>query len=60
MNQCPPGPQVFHLGRLEFVENSRRFSRMNFNRQCQQFIAGVINPCNGEITKKPKIFRRRR
>jgi hypothetical protein len=35
MNQCPPGPQVFHCGCLNFFENSRRYSRMNIYRRCQ-------------------------
>ncbi len=40
---------------------------MNIYRRChklfsgvndtgEKFIAGVINPCHGEITKQPKIF----
>jgi hypothetical protein len=29
MNQCPPGPQVFHWSHFEFFENLRRYSRIN-------------------------------
>ncbi len=29
MNECPPGPQVFHWGCFEFFENSQRYSRMS-------------------------------
>jgi hypothetical protein len=55
MNQCPPGPQVFHWGRFEFFQNSRRYSRINVYHRCQRhrrkavvtdtgekFIAGVV------------------
>jgi hypothetical protein len=34
MNQCPPGPQVFHWDRFEFV---RKFAEIFI------FIAGVID-----------------
>ncbi len=36
MNQCPPGPQVFHWSRFDFFENSRRYSRMNVYHRCQR------------------------
>jgi hypothetical protein len=60
MNQCPPGPQLFSWGRFEFF---RKFTEIFANEYfCsavgEKFIAGAINPCHGEITKKPNIFRR--
>jgi hypothetical protein len=68
MNQCPPGPQVFCWGRLEFF---RKFAEIFANEYVdtgdklfngvndtgEKFIASVvINLCHGEITKKHKIF----
>jgi hypothetical protein len=37
MNQCPPGPQVFHWGRFEFF---RKFVEIFVN---EYFIAGVFD-----------------
>jgi hypothetical protein len=73
MNQCPPGPQVFHWGRFEFF---RKFAEIFGNEylspvsltpaiNCSKVsttpaknlspvsLTPVINPCHGEITKKP-------
>ncbi len=78
MNQCPPGPQVFHWGRFEFC---RKFAEIFANEylspvsttpaiNCSAVsttpaknlspvsTTPAINPCHGEITKKPKRFRR--
>jgi hypothetical protein len=63
MNQCPPGPQVFHRGRFEFF---RKFANeylspvsLTPSINCSAVsTTPAINPCHGEITKKPKIFRR--
>jgi hypothetical protein len=78
MNQCPPGPQVFHWGRFEFF---RKFAEIFANEylspvsltpaiNCSAVsttptknfspvsTTPAINPFHGEITKKPKIFRR--
>jgi hypothetical protein len=30
MNQCPPGPQVFHWSLFDFFENSLRYSRLMY------------------------------
>jgi hypothetical protein len=38
MNQCPPGPQVFHWGRFEFF---RKFVEIFANDTGEKFIAGV-------------------
>jgi hypothetical protein len=78
MNQCPPGPQVFHWGRFEFF---RKFAEIFANEYLSQVsttpaincsevsttpaknlspvsTTPANNPCDGEITKKPNIFRR--
>ncbi len=76
MNQCPPGPQVFHWGRFEFF---RKFSEIFANEYLISLTPAIncsavsatpaknllpvsltppINPCHGEINKKPIIFRR--
>ncbi len=48
MNQCPPGPQVFHWGRFEFFKKIRGDIR--------EWLTPAINPCHGEITKKPNTL----
>ncbi len=70
MNQCPPGPQVFHWGRFELF---RKFAEIYANEylspvsttpaiNCSAVsttpanLTPAINPCQGEITKKPKFF----
>ncbi len=65
MNQCPPGPQVFHWGHIEFF---RKFAEIFANKYLSPVsltpaiiwsavsTTPAINPCHGEITKKPKIF----
>jgi hypothetical protein len=49
MNQCPPGPKVFHWGRFQFFRKTIQWCQRHRRK---------INPCHGEITKNPKIFRR--
>jgi hypothetical protein len=55
MNQCPPGPQVFHWGRFEFFQKfaeifangdtgDKLFSGVNDTGE--KFIAGVIDTGN--------------
>ena len=57
MNQCPPGPQVFHWGRFEFF---RKFTEIFANGD--KLFSGVkdtgekCNHCHGEITKKSTFF----
>jgi hypothetical protein len=74
MNQCPPGPQVFHWGRFEFFQKfgeilaNEYLSPVSINCSAVSMTLAknlspvsttpAINPCHGEITKKPKIFRR--
>ena len=65
MNQCPPGPQVFHWGRFECFQ---KFAETFVNEylspvsltpviNCSAVsTTPAINPCHGEITKKPKKF----
>jgi hypothetical protein len=54
MNLCPSGPQVFHWGRFEFF---RKFSEIFANEYLSPvLLTPAINPCHGEITKKPKLF----
>ncbi len=72
MNQCPPGPQVFRWGRFEFfrkfaeifaneylspVLNCSAVSTTPAKNLSPVSTTPVINPCHGEIIKKPKIFR---
>jgi hypothetical protein len=66
MNQCPPGPQVFHWGRFEFFG---KFGEIFTNELTPAITClavsttpaknvspmsttPAINPCHGEITKK--------
>jgi hypothetical protein len=63
MNQCLPGPQVFHWGRFEFF---RKFGTGDTGDTGDKLFSGVndtgenlwpvsmkpaINPCHGEIIK---------
>ncbi len=64
--QCPPGPQVFHWGCFEFVQKFAEIFAINCSvvsmtpakNLSPVSTTPAINPCHGEITKKPKIFRR--
>jgi hypothetical protein len=59
INQCPPGPQVGAV--LNFFKNSRRYSVVSTTPAKNLSLVSTtqaINPCHGEMTKKPKIFRR--
>ncbi len=60
MNQCPPGPPVLRWGCFEFFSKIR-------GDICEWILTPAINcsavsttpainPCQGEITQKPKIF----
>jgi hypothetical protein len=40
MNQCPPGPQVFHWGRFEFFRNFSEIFANEYDTG-KKFIAGV-------------------
>ena len=77
MNQCPPGPQVFHWGRFEFFQKfaeifaNEYLSPVSLTPAINCLVVSTtpaknlspvsttpaINPCHGELTKKPKIFR---
>jgi hypothetical protein len=41
MNQCPPGPQVFHWGRSEFFRKFAEIFASGVNDTGEKFIAGV-------------------
>jgi hypothetical protein len=41
MNQCPPGPQVFHWSHFEFDTGNKLFSGVNDTGE--KFIAGVVD-----------------
>jgi hypothetical protein len=46
MNQCPPGPQVFHWGRFEFIAGVNDTGEKLFsgvNDTSEKFIAGVVD-----------------
>ncbi len=73
MNQCPPGHQVFHWGHFEFfwkfaeIFANEYLSPVSIKCSAVSLTLAknlstvsttpVINPCHGEITKRPKIVR---
>jgi hypothetical protein len=42
MNQCPPGPQVFHWGRFDFFDDTGDKVFSGVNDTGEKFIAGVV------------------
>ncbi len=55
MNQCPPGPQVFHWGCFDFCcKISRRYSRINVYHRCQRHRRKAVQRCQRH---RRKIYR---